>query len=62
VSTVALTQRLKKLEARRRRAETRMRLVWWDPGEPEPRAAPGERLIVLSWEDHPEPPPTEPSR
>jgi hypothetical protein len=62
VSTTALNRRLKKLERQRQSAAKRVRLAWWEPGEPEPKAEPGERLIVLSWDDHPEPLATAPSR
>ena len=50
-----LVRRLRKLEGRRKPAEPRTRLVWRDPGEPEPVAQPGERLVICSWADHPEP-------
>ena len=44
-----LSQRLDRLEARN--TGLRERLVWWSPerGEPEPRAAPGERLVIVRW-------------
>ena len=25
------------------------RVVWWDEGEPEPQAQPGERLTIIRW-------------
>jgi hypothetical protein len=57
---------LRKLEAQRKPAALRTRLAWWDAGGPEPVAQPGERLIICSWADHPEPaepaPAAEPSR
>ena len=46
---------LRKLEARCKPAELPVRYVWWDAGQPEPVAQPGERLVICSWEDHPEP-------
>jgi hypothetical protein len=55
VSGGSLVRRLRKLEARRKPADLRVRCVWWDAGEPEPLAQPGERLIICSWGDHPEP-------
>lgn len=55
MSAAALARRLRKLEAQRQPAEPRMRHVWWDPGEPEPVARPGERLVICTWDDHPEP-------
>ena len=44
-----LSQRLDRLEARN--TDLRERIVWWRPerGEPEPRAAPGERLVIVRW-------------
>ena len=56
VSASSLARRLRKREARRRTAELPVRYVWWDAGEPEPVAQPGERLVNYSWDDHPEPP------
>ena len=55
MSAASLARRLRKLEARRKPAELRVRHVWWDAGEPEPVAQPGERLVICSWDDHPEP-------
>ena len=55
VSATSLARRLRKLEAQRKPAELPVRYVWWDAGEPEPVAQPGERLIICSWDDHPEP-------
>ena len=55
MSASSLARRLRKLEARRQPATLRTRLAWWDAGEPEPVAQPGERLIICSWADHPEP-------
>ena len=54
-----LSQRLDRLEARN--TDLRERIVWWRPerGEPEPRAAPGERLVIVRWmmsEEKPEAP------
>ena len=42
-----LSQRLDRLE--QQNTGLRERIVWWSPerGEPEPRAAPGERLVVV---------------
>ena len=46
---MTLSQRLDRLEARN--TGLRERLVWWSPerDEPEPRAAPGERLVIVRW-------------
>ena len=43
---MTLSQRLDRLEARN--TGLRERLVWWSPerGEPEPRAAPGEQVVI----------------
>ena len=27
----------------------RRRYVWWEPGDPEPQAEPGEQLTIISW-------------
>ena len=56
MSASSLARRVRKLEARRQPIELRTRLVWWDAGEPEPVAQPGERLVICSWADHPKPP------
>ena len=56
MSATSLVRRLRKLEARRQSAELRVRYVWWDAGQPEPVAQPGERLVISTWDDHPEPP------
>lgn len=41
-------RRLERLE--QQHAPTlRERFVWWDEGEPEPKAEPGERLIIIRW-------------
>ena len=40
----------------------RRRYVWWEPGDPEPQAEPGEQLTIISWmwpdEEPAEPPST----
>ena len=59
MSASSLARRLRKLETRRQPAELPVRYVWWDAGEPEPVAQPGERLVICSWAGHPEP--TEPA-
>lgn len=48
-----LASRLKKLERQRRPGTPHVRLVWLEPGEPLPNAAPGERLVLVSWEGEP---------
>ena len=25
------------------------RIVWWNEGDPEPKGAPGERLVIIRW-------------
>jgi hypothetical protein len=55
VSASSLVRRLRELEARRKAAELPGRHVWWAAGEPEPVVQPGERLVVYTWDDHPEP-------
>ena len=55
MSASSLARRLRKLEAQRKPAESRVHLVWWDAGEPESVAQPGERLVIYTWADHPEP-------
>ena len=44
-----LHRRLERLE--RERPEEHVRYVWWEPGQPEPQAAPGEQLVIITW-DH----------
>jgi hypothetical protein len=44
-----LQRRVEEMEARRKPAERRVRYVWWDRRQPLPKAAPGERLVVISW-------------
>jgi hypothetical protein len=44
----ALERRLAALE-RRHAASGRRRVVWWNEGEPEPQAEPGEHLTIVSW-------------
>jgi hypothetical protein len=51
-----LQRRVEEMEARHKPAERRVRYVWWDRRGPMPEAAPGERLVVISWAEE-EPPP-----
>ena len=52
----SLPRRVEQLQAQCKPAEGRVRYVWWDRSKPMPEAAPGERLVVISWADS-EPPP-----
>ena len=60
--TKALQRRLAELE-KKQTAPLRRRYVWWEPGDPEPQAEPGEQLTIISWmwsdEEPTEPPPTD---
>ena len=58
--TKALQRRLAELEKKQATA-LRRRFVWWNRGEPEPQAEPGEHLTIYRWrwsdEEPTEPPP-----
>ena len=55
-----LHRRLERLEASGQPAP-RKRIVWWNEGEPKPKAEPGEQLTIISWM-WPDEEPTEPPR
>jgi hypothetical protein len=48
--TSPLRRRLARLE-QQRAVPLRQRIVWWhvERGEPEPKAEPGEQLIIVHW-------------
>jgi hypothetical protein len=56
--TAALRRRLANLE-QKNADRLRRRFVWWNEGEPEPQAEPGEQLRIYRWrwsgEEPPEP-------
>jgi hypothetical protein len=58
--TKALKRRLAELE-KKQTAPLRRRFVWWNKGEPEPQAEPGEHLTIYRWKwsdkEPTEPPP-----
>ena len=45
----ALRRQLDRLE-RRQGPLLRSRIVWWNQGDPEPEAEPGEQLTIIRWE------------
>ena len=53
-------RRLERLE-QQQSPVLRQRMVWWDEGEPEPQAQPGERLTIIRWTWSDEDMPTEAS-
>jgi hypothetical protein len=46
--STALRRRLDRLE-RQQGPPVRQRIVWWDRGDPEPIAEPGEQLTIMRW-------------
>ena len=46
--STALRRRLDRLE-RQDAPAVRRRIVWWDQGDPEPEAEPGEQLTIIRW-------------
>ena len=58
--TSTMRRRLDRLEAVNRPPEVH-RHVWWNEGEPKPKAEPGEHLIICRWMWSDEEPPKPPS-
>jgi hypothetical protein len=54
--STALWRRLDRLE-RRQGPSLHPRIVWWNQGDPEPAAEPGEQLTIIrwAWDDEDEP-------